>query len=274
MLQITTLIDNTSKRGSDLLAEHGFSCLIERNGEKILFDTGASGAFIENAHKLGKDLSHLNHLILSHRHWDHGGGVIPLLEEYSYPSLRLWSGQGYEEEKFSEEGDRLRPIGVPFNREIINRHKVMWHTLCADTVMISRGVWLMSAFERRNPIEVNNPRFRLKDGSVDPFDDEVALIVNSPKGLVLIVGCSHPGILNIIDATLERFGRPIYALLGGIHLSDATQERREEVIERLLAYSIEKIGVCHCTGEEALKMLKEKSEGYFENYSGATFTIV
>ena len=74
MLQITTLIDNTSKRGSDLLAEHGFSCLIERNGEKILFDTGASRAFIENAHRLGRDLSRLDHLVLSHRHWTTEGG--------------------------------------------------------------------------------------------------------------------------------------------------------------------------------------------------------
>ncbi|MFA6821858.1 MAG: MBL fold metallo-hydrolase [Sphaerochaetaceae bacterium] len=274
MLQITTLIDNTSKRGSDLLAEHGFSCLIERNGEKILFDTGASRAFIENAHRLGRDLSRLDHLVLSHRHWDHGGGVIPLLEEYTYPSLRLWSGQGYEDEKFSLEGESLRPNGVTFNREIINRHKVMWHTVCSNTVMISRGVWLITAFERRNPIEENNPRFRLKDGSIDPFDDEVALIVNSSQGLVLIVGCSHPGILNIIDATLERFGRPIYALLGGIHLSDTNQERRNTVLECLLTYPIEKIGVCHCTGGEAIEMIKKRAEGSFDNCSGATLTIV
>ncbi len=274
MLQITTLIDNTAKKKSDLVAEHGFSCLIEKSGRRILFDTGASAAFIENAAKLGKDLGHLDHIVLSHRHWDHGGGLIPLLEENKYPSLRLWSGRGFEEEKFVKEGEELRPIGVPFNRDIINRHKIMWHTVCADTVMISRGVWLITDFERRNAIEGNNPRFRLKDGSVDPFDDEVALVVDTPKGLVLIVGCSHPGILNIVDATLERFSRPIYALLGGIHLSDATPEHRSEVIQQLLAYPIERIGICHCSGEEAIKMVKKGSKGFFENCSGASLTIV
>ena len=108
---------------------------------------------------------------------------------------------------------------------------MMWHTLCSDTAMISRGVWLVTAFEENHPIEKPNERFVVKrrDKIVqDDFRDEIALVLDSPKGLIMVVGCSHPGILNMIDTVTSRFAKPIYLLMGGIHLFDVSE--KEEIM--------------------------------------------
>ncbi|MFA5467610.1 MAG: MBL fold metallo-hydrolase [Sphaerochaetaceae bacterium] len=271
MVTITTLIDNSAPFNKKLASEHGLAFLIEKGNKKILFDTGASGAFIKNGQLLDKDLSSLDHIVISHRHWDHGGGLMPLLDKYTYPSLKLWSGKGFEKEKYGDDG---RVLGLSITRQDLNRHKVMWHSVCSDTVMLYRGVWLLTDFKRHSDTAPHNPRFRLEDGSVDPFEDEVALLVDTPKGLILIVGCSHPGILNIVDTAMERFNRPFYALLGGIHLSDASAERRAEVVNWLLASPIEYLGLCHCSGKEAIEMVKKHHKRFLDVRSGFTLTIV
>lgn len=276
MVKITTLIDDQALPNSDLEAEPGFSCFVEVNQVRILFDTGCGAAFIRNAAKLGVNLSNLDHLIISHGHFGHGGGVIPLLENFSYPVLTLWTGSGFERAKYAEDPNGLRPVGLKFDQGFINQYNVMWHTVCTDTVMIHPGIWLVSGFERVHPIEEPNPRFLIGDDEtkqVDTFCDEIIMIIDSPQGLVVVVGCSHPGILNIIDSVAQRFGRPIYALIGGIHLFDASNERREVVVNELIDRAIPLLGVSHCTGEKASKMLEKGCPGYFANLAGTVTTI-
>ena len=152
----------------------------------------------------------------------------------------------------------------------------MWHTVCNDTVMIHPGIWLVSGFERIHPIEQPNPRFVIEDEGekkIDTFSDEIAMVIDSPRGLVLIVGCSHPGILNIVDSVRSRFSKPLYALIGGIHLFDASSERRDAVVKDLIERSIPRLGASHCTGDEASHMLESSYSGYFPNMAG-TVTVI
>ncbi len=276
MVRITTLIDNHALPESNLEAEHGFSCFIEIGHIRVLFDTGCGAAFIRNADKLGVDLSDLDHLVISHGHYDHGGGVVPLLETYSYSALPLWTGSGFEKKKYAKDPGGLRPNGLKINNELVNKHQLMWRTVCTDTVMIHPGIWLVSEFAPIHPIEQPNPRFLIEEGEgkqIDTFIDEVIMVIDAPPGLIVIVGCSHPGILNIIDTVAVRFSRPIHALFGGIHLFDVSNERREIVVQELIERSIPLLGVSHCTGDKASKMLQECCSGYFANYAGKVTSI-
>jgi 7,8-dihydropterin-6-yl-methyl-4-(beta-D-ribofuranosyl)aminobenzene 5'-phosphate synthase len=89
----------------------------------------------------------------------------------------------------------------------------------------------------------------------------------------MVVGCSHPGILNMIDTVTSRFAKPIYLLMGGIHLFDVSEKRRNYVIDEILRNKINRLGVSHCTGEEATKILKKNHKGFFVNQGGVVTTI-
>lgn len=276
MVKLTTLVDNHALATSDLKSEHGFSCFIEVGPVRILFDTGMSSLFLQNAEMLGVDLSRISHVVISHAHYDHGGGVLHLLKKFSYQSLSLWTGKGFEYPKYADEAEGMRYLGPDFTTGHLNEHGIMWHTVCSDTVMIHPGIWLVGNFDRIHPIEKANPRFVIERGAhkvVDDFSDEIALVVDTPKGLVLIVGCSHPGILNIVDSVRSRFSKPLYALIGGIHLYDASPERRDAVVKDLCEQSIPKLGVSHCTGDEAGALLAQACPGYFSNMAGTVMTI-
>ena len=276
MVRITTLVDNHALADSNLESEHGFSCFIEVPPVRILFDTGKGGAFIRNAEKLGVDLSTIDHLVVSHAHYDHGGGVLALLDTFKYESLSLWTGKGFEIPKYADETEGLRYLGPQFDAKLTSKYNLMWHTVCNETVMIHPGIWLVSSFDRIHPIEQPNPRFVIeKDGnkSVDTFTDEIALVVDTPRGLLLVVGCSHPGILNIIDSVRSRFSKPLYMLIGGIHLFDVSSERRDTVIKDLIERSIPHLGASHCTGDEASQILASTYPGYFTNMAG-TVTVI
>ncbi|MGI6467126.1 MAG: MBL fold metallo-hydrolase [Sphaerochaetaceae bacterium] len=276
MIKLTTLVENKTHPSSSLKYEHGFSMLVEKGDKKILFDTGKSDLFIENSEKLNINLNSIDHLVISHGHYDHSGGVKSLLEKYRYDNLKMWTGRGFEDKKYSDEKP-LRYLGIDFDHEFVSKHNVIWHSVCAKTVMIEKGVWLVSKFDSHYDFEEVNPRFVVKryDGTVeiDDFSDEVALVADSPKGLVVIVGCSHPGILSIIKTIENLFSKPIYALIGGIHLYDASDEKREKVLKELVKKKITLLGACHCTGSEALGYLKEKCKGFYTNITGTVTEI-
>ncbi|MFA5570462.1 MAG: MBL fold metallo-hydrolase [Sphaerochaetaceae bacterium] len=277
MVKITTLIDNYAIEESSCKAEHGFSCFIEYEETRILFDTGQSDALLANAEKLGVDLSELDILILSHAHYDHTGGVVPLLTQFPYERLHLYTGRGFELGKYAQEKEGLRYLGPDFDQQYLSSKNVMWHSTCCDTVMVRKGVWLLSQFDRVHPIEGMNKRFIVDNGErvmkVDPFDDEVALVLDTPKGLVMIVGCSHPGILNMVDNLAHRFSKPLYALIGGIHLHDADEQRINIVSDTLMERDISILATSHCTGDRAVEVLKNRHQGFVENRAGTVITI-
>ncbi len=273
---ISTLSDNNALDESGYKSEHGFSTLIEYNGYKILFDTGKSNLFLENATMMKKDLSKIDTLVISHGHYDHGGGVRALLDRYSYQNLTLYTGKGFLDKKFVIEEGKERYLGVDFDVHYLNKHNVIWKTVCSDTFMIHPGVFLITSFNHTHN-EHFNPRFKIENEegvSIDHFKDEVSLVFDTPKGLVLIVGCSHPGILPMLASVSDRFARPLYALLGGIHLYDAQDEVRRKVLDSLISLKIPLLGVSHCTGDKAAHYLKSHYPYYFLNCAGKVTEIL
>ncbi len=276
-LQITTLIENMPDEEGNLLAEHGLSLHIEFDGKRILFDTGQTGDFVKNAKVLGIDLKVLDDIIISHGHYDHSGGVMTLLSEMEKP-LPFYVGEGFFVPKYKHLSDGThRYNGNPFTRQELMDRKVDLRMVTEDITLLTEKIILFNNFPAVSGFERRNEKFVLPDGEaykVDAFEEEIALGLRTSKGLVLIVGCSHVGICNILQAVRSRVEEPIYAVLGGTHLMEADEERLEKTMEVFRKFGVQCVAVSHCTGEQGIVLARETfGEQFVLNNTGNRFVI-
>ena len=274
MTVITTLIENSPGEHHGLGTEHGISFHIQKDAHSLLFDTGQSGAFIHNAAKLGIGLSATHFVVLSHGHYDHSGGFRSLCDVASDFELRI--GKGFFDGKYAVRGEAHDFLGNDFDEAFLSERGVRYTSATEATEEILPGVFILSDFPRIHNDEVVNPRFLLRrNGSFEPdhFDDELLLAVDTPQGLVVMFGCAHPGMKNMLDAVKARLNRPVFAVLGGTHLV----ESKGEGLERSLAYlndgEIQVVGVSHCTGREAIERLRTSNSGFFHNVTGSSLIV-
>jgi 7,8-dihydropterin-6-yl-methyl-4-(beta-D-ribofuranosyl)aminobenzene 5'-phosphate synthase len=268
------LIENSPGEHLALLSEHGLSFYIETGKNTVLFDTGQSGSFISNAEQLRIDLSRVDHVVLSHGHYDHSGGLRSL--SGLTRKFNLVVGKGFFEEKYAEHNGRHEYLGNNFDRKFLDEQHIHYEELQQPIQEIVPGVHVLGTFPRIHQDETIKDRFKLmKDGVLvyDHFDDEVMLVLDTQKGLVAILGCSHPGMRNMLDAAKERLGKPLYAVLGGTHLVEATPGCMGASLEYLHSSGIKVIGVSHCTGAGAMKVLGETEENYFHGRTGSALII-
>ncbi len=273
-MRITTLIENSRGEHLSLRVEHGISFLIENEMHSILFDTGQSSSFITNAAKLGLDLGKLTHVVLSHGHYDHSGGLQALVD--TFPGFELVMGQGFFEPKYAVFNDSHEFLGNDFDEEYLKKQMVPYRFAEKQITEITPGVYVITRFNRTNADEVINPRFVLRRNNVfveDKFEDEVLLAVDTPKGVVVVLGCSHPGMKNMLETVSSLFERPIYAVLGGTHLVESSDESLEKSLEYLGGQRIQVIGVSHCTGQKAMDILGSSSSRFFHNRTGSSLFI-
>ena len=270
-VKITTLIENSPGEHHALKTEHGLSFCIEKDGHCILFDTGQSGAFIENAKQLRIDLSALEHVVLSHGHYDHSGGLRALTEFTT--GFQLFVGHGFFDEKYGSLNNAYEYLGNNFDEKFLKEKRVPYHFIHQPLTEISPGVYVITGFPRAHRDEVINPRFRVRRNDIllpDPFDDEVLLAIDTPQGLAILLGCSHPGMKNMIDAVAKLFKRPIYAVMGGTHLVEASEASLAESVDYLGNENFKVVGVSHCTGQPAMERMAKSNERYFHNRTGSS----
>ncbi|MBQ7774914.1 MAG: MBL fold metallo-hydrolase [Lachnospiraceae bacterium] len=276
-LRITTLIENMPDASGQLAYEHGLSLLIEFQGRRILFDTGQSGDFLNNMSVLGKSVRESVTIIISHGHYDHSGGV-PALVEALEKTVPMYVGTEFFEKKY-----KLLPDGTyhyngnPFTEEDLPEEKVLLRKVTEDVTYLQEDILLFKNFSQVSDFEQPNPKFFLQkeEGYVqDSFAEELALGLRTTKGLVLVVGCSHVGISNILQSVAKKVQEPIYAVLGGTHLVEADANRLKKTMEAFRQYGVELVAVSHCTGEEGIACARETfGEHFVLNNTGNVFEI-
>ena len=271
-LRITTLIENNSDENNTLISEHGLSLYIEIDEIKILFDTGQSGDFIKNADKLKIDLNNLNYVILSHGHYDHSGGFRKLVEN-TKNSFKLIVGNRFFNEKYKLlESDEYKFNGNYFDEEFINQNNISTEYIDQDSFNITENVILFSDFE------ILNKKFYIKQNEQyisDDFSDEIVLAVKVEKGLVVILGCSHVGVVNILKTITKRTGIHIYGVVGGSHLIEADELRLNNTINFLKEKDIQVLRLSHCTGKNAIRELQyEFGNKFMYNNTGNVIKII
>lgn len=206
-------------------ADWGFSCLIEGTEKTILFDTGThSEILLYNAAQLGVDLKKVDQIVISHNHGDHIGGLFSVLDiKHDIPVY----------------------LPVSFPSEFVSRveNKKAKVISIDEPLEICRDIYLT--------------------GEMGDRIKEQSLIINTNKGLVIVTGCSHQGIVNILKRAQEMFDKQIYLVFGGFHLMAKSDAELKEIIRSFKEIGVMKCGATHCTGDKAIAMFKE---AYGSNY--------
>ena len=277
-IKITTLIENSLGQNHDLQNEHGLSFFIEIDGpnrQKILFDTGQSSKFISNAEKLDIDLSKTQKVVLSHSHYDHTGGLMSLVKTQK-TSFDLYVGSGFFAPKYADDNGKWKFIGSNFDYEELKDKTINVQQLSNDMTILAPGVFAITNFPKTNSFEKASPRFFIHNGieyERDYFKDEVTLVLESKAGLVVLLGCSHPGIVNILEAVQTRLNKPLYCVVGGTHLVGASEERLDESLKYLRNLKLPMLGLSHCTGDEALGRIQKEFPNSFLNNTGTILSF-
>jgi 7,8-dihydropterin-6-yl-methyl-4-(beta-D-ribofuranosyl)aminobenzene 5'-phosphate synthase len=273
-IKITTLSENSATGGC--LGEWGLSMLVEADGRKVLFDTGAGTAALHNAQLLGVDLAGVDTVVLSHGHRDHTGGLPGVLklgggkEVVAHPDVwgRKYGAFG---------GGPKRYNGIPFVREGLESLGASFK-MSAGAVGLSANVMTTGEIPMVTDYETVEQYLYIRDGDryeQDPLRDDLAMVIDTEYGLVVILGCAHRGIVNTLRRARELTGKElIYAAIGGTHLVDASRERLEKTAADLEAMGVGFLGVCHCTGFRASSFLAGRfGTRFFLNNSGTKLTL-
>ena len=260
-MRLTVLVENSP--GIGLQPEHGLSLHIETNGTSLLFDLGSSPRFSRNAERLGVDVSAAALAIVSHGHYDHGGGLARFLELNRAAPVYLRRGA---DGSFHSGPSGSRYIGL--DRVVLAAHgeRLRW---LDDDRTVAPGIHLLTRIptdELRPAGNLGLMTWRGGDLVPDDFAHELFAVVEEDDGMTVVTGCGHSGIANMISAARVRFpGRTLKAVVGGLHLLDGKAAGDEEGCQALLRglAGQEKAMVItgHCTGEGAMDLLRRRLGG-------------
>ena len=265
-VKATVLCENCVFYNVGAMAEHGWAVYIETEHGNFLFDTGLGNTIMNNARFFKKNLKNINGIIISHHHRDHTGGLLAVLEEKD-EAVKVYSHPDLFKDSFSIRTGVKVNAGIPFRREILENRGADFK-FNKDFTEIAPGIMLSGEIPRKTDYEkgVKTLLMKSQDGYIqDKLLDDQTLVIKTEKGLFIILGCSHSGIINIINHIIEKTGDShIHTIIGGTHLGPAEQDTREKSIQALKEFDIERIGVSHCTGLEVSAMLlQEFKERFF-----------
>lgn len=276
-IKLTTLSENTvGSTARGLLAEWGLSILIEVEEQVILMDTGGGMVAANNAVALGIDLAKVSQIVLSHGHYDHTGGLRDILvktgevEVVAHPDI--WAPKYARPEEEPE-----RYIGIPFVKEELESLGASF-MLSRKPVRLSDQILTSGEIPMKVEFESIDPQLYVREGDVwqpDELPDDRALIIKTEEGLVVVLGCAHRGVINTLKHAQELTGEErIYAVVGGMHLMVATEERVLLTIAALQEMGVKRVAASHCTGLPAACLLAQQlGESFTFNSVGTQLTL-
>lgn len=246
---ITVLADN-SVRGRGLLAEHGLAFWIEIDGRCLLFDTGQGAVLRHNAQNLGVRLELADAVVLSHGHYDHAGGLHHVLQ--AAPQAQVYAHPAALRPKYLRNNHGIgRDVGLPSMSESAVRERTGELIWTERPTEVAPGLFATGEIPRRTEYENSGGPFfgDHECEQADPLQDDQALFFDSHRGTVVLLGCAHAGVINTLQYVHGLTnGRPIHAVMGGMHLVTASRDRMDRTIAALRHLEVERFGPAHCTG--------------------------
>jgi 7,8-dihydropterin-6-yl-methyl-4-(beta-D-ribofuranosyl)aminobenzene 5'-phosphate synthase len=267
-----SIIAENSTRSPFIQPEYGLSLHVSTGEASILVDTAQGMGFFANAGRMGIDLTALDMLALSHGHFDHVGGVASLYSLHG--PMPLWAHPAVDGRHSRLKNGKVHFIGFHVNKAAIDFRPV------TGQVEIASRFWALEVpMERRDPEFMKNPSHLVLDGPggpiPDPFEDDLSFVVEGEKGISVLLGCAHAGVVNILEEVARVFGtRTFFTVAGGMHMADLG----EAVVERITGVLAGRFSVhgwypCHCTGFKAASLLASRGQNVDWGYAGTSIEL-
>lgn len=276
------LCENSVYGNPGAVAEHGWSVWLETPSGSFLFDTGLGNTLLTNATFFNIPLRDAQAILLSHHHIDHTGGLLkalgairnvpdrPQVPVYAHPDL-------FKDSFFDREGN-LSFTGLPHTRSVLETSGAEFH-LDTGWREIASGLLMTGEVPRTTDYEFGDLNIKHYDASgdiaTDPIRDDQTVVIDTPSGLFVVLGCSHAGLINILTYISQQTGKShFHTIMGGTHLGPVGEDQINQTIAALHEFDISRIGVSHCTGQKvAAKLAQEFGDRFFFCSVGATVEV-
>lgn len=252
-MKLTVVMDNMVPFGASkpLVGEHGYSLLIEISGKRVLLDAGQSAAVVSNLSLLGVHPDELDAIVISHSHFDHAGGLVSVLQHRSRP-VAVYGHSGLFTKRYSVSGNKRRYIGIPNTKDELSGLGAKWH-LAEESGEVVPGLIFSGSVPRHTAYEQGDSKLVVGGGCggdcQDNIEDDTSLYYRNKKGLVVLSGCAHAGLVNTVEHGFAVTGADrLLGWVGGTHLGPVGIEQQTKTLEQIEVYAPQFIAASHCTG--------------------------
>jgi len=252
-MEISVLVDNNTIIDKYFKGEPGFSVHIKEANKNILFDLGYSDIFIENARQLNLNLNDIDYLVFSHGHIDHTGGLDPLIKYYfetgEHMGEKIPQIIAHPDCFANKYYGNNSSIGMNVDKEVVNN--LFEVKKSKDPIWLTEKLLYLGEIPRENNFESDQPigyQNEIKAGCEDYILDDTALAYKAKEGLIIITGCSHAGICNIVSQAKKITEvENVIDIIGGFHLMEPGKEKLEKTKKYLKNLNLSQLHACHCT---------------------------